>query len=115
MPYRLFVYGTLAPGRSNAHVLAYVPGTWQPAHVRGTVHNVNWGPAAGYPGLVLGEDAGEVRGLVFTSDALPEHWAHLDAFEGEGYTRVPVMATLDDNGATVQAFVYVLSAQGLRR
>lgn len=112
---RLFVYGTLAPGRSNAHVLADVPGTWQPAQVRGTVHNVTWGPAAGYPGLVLDEDAGEVRGLLFTSDELPAHWARLDAFEGEGYARVPVTATLDDSGATVQAFVYVLSALGLRR
>ena len=28
---RLFVYGTLAPGRANAHVLADIPGTWEPA------------------------------------------------------------------------------------
>ncbi len=115
MPHRLFVYGTLAPGRSNAHVLADVPGTWQPARLRGTVLDVTWGPAAGYPGLVLGEDGGEVLGLVLTSDALPAHWDRLDAFEGEGYARVPVTATLDDSGATVQAFVYVLSALGLQR
>jgi len=115
MSHRLFVYGTLAPGRSNAHVLASVPGTWECARVRGTVLDVTWGPAAGYPGLVLGEDGGEVQGMVLTSDALPAHWARLDAFEGEGYTRVPVTATLDGSGARVQAFVYVLSALGLRR
>lgn len=114
MSNRLFVYGTLAPGRSNAHVLADVPGTWQPAHVRGTVHHVTWGPAAGYPGLVLGENAGETQGQVFTSDELPAHWARLDDFEGDGYTRVAVTATLD-SGATVQAFTYVLSVQGLQR
>ncbi len=114
MPDRLFVYGTLAPGRSNAHVLADVPGSWQPAQVRGTVHHVTWGPAAGYPGLILDEDAGAVPGLVFTSDELPAHWERLDAFEGEGYARVPVQATLE-NGSTLQAFVYVLSALGLQR
>ncbi|MFZ2308152.1 MAG: gamma-glutamylcyclotransferase family protein [Rhodoferax sp.] len=108
MLHRLFVYGTLAPGRSNAHVLAEVPGTWQPAQVRGTVHHVTWGPAAGYPGLVLDAKGGVVPGLVFTSDELPAHWKRLDAFEGEGYARVPVQATLED-GTVVQAFVYVLS------
>lgn len=33
MPEHLFVYGTLAPGRPNAHVLAEVPGTWRPATI----------------------------------------------------------------------------------
>ncbi|MFG1925077.1 hypothetical protein [Cryptosporangium sp. NPDC048952] len=31
----LFVYGTVAPGEPNAHVLADVPGTWEPGSVRG--------------------------------------------------------------------------------
>jgi len=114
MPHRLFVYGTLAPGRSNAHVLADVPGTWQPAQVHGTVHDVTWGPAAGYPGLVLDGGGGVVPGLVFTSDELPAHWERLDAFEGEGYARVPVQATLED-GTAVQAYVYTLSALGQQR
>jgi gamma-glutamylcyclotransferase (GGCT)/AIG2-like uncharacterized protein YtfP len=30
---RLFVYGTLAPGRPNEHVLADLGGTWEPAYV----------------------------------------------------------------------------------
>jgi gamma-glutamylcyclotransferase (GGCT)/AIG2-like uncharacterized protein YtfP len=114
MSNRLFVYGTLAPGQSNAHVLADLSGTWQPAHVRGTVHNVTWGPAAGYLGLVLGANDGVVRGQIFTSDDLPAHWERLDVFEGEGYARVPVQATLVD-GSVVEAFTYVLSALGLRR
>lgn len=37
MTRRLFVYGTLAPGRPNAHVLAEVPGEWEPATVQGTL------------------------------------------------------------------------------
>lgn len=48
-------------------------------------------------------------------DELPAQWARLDAFEGEGYARVPVTATQDDSGARVLAFVYVLSALGLQR
>jgi gamma-glutamylcyclotransferase (GGCT)/AIG2-like uncharacterized protein YtfP len=108
MPLRLFVYGTLAPGRPNAHILADVPGTWQPATVTGTLVPEGWGAAAGYPGIVLGDGAGIVPGLVFTSPALATHWARLDEFEGDGYERVMTTATLAD-GTPVEAWVYALS------
>ncbi len=84
MTLRLFVYGTLAPGRSNAHVLADVPGQWEPATVKGTLVQEGWGAAEGYPGIVLDDDGGDVQGLLFSSEQLAEHWARLDAFEGEG-------------------------------
>ncbi len=106
---RLFVYGTLAPGRSNAHVLADMPGTWQAATVRGTLFESAWGAAAGYPGVILSDAGDEVQGLVFSSPALPSHWARLDAFEGEGYVRVPVAATLAE-GTVVDACIYALSS-----
>ncbi|UNK48740.1 gamma-glutamylcyclotransferase [Lysobacter sp. S4-A87] len=108
MSNRLFVYGTLAPGRPNAHVLADVPGTWEPATVRGTLLQQGWGAAIGYPGIVLDESGNEVDGLVFTSDELVGHWSRLDDFEGDGYERVLTVATLQD-GTQVQAFVYQLS------
>mgnify|MGYP001545166559 FL=1 len=104
---RLFVYGTLAPGRPNEHVLADVPGTWESATARGTLLHEGWGAAVGYPGIVLAEGGDEVRGFVFSSPALPAHWARLDEFEGEGYERVLVPATLRD-GVTVQAYIYAL-------
>jgi gamma-glutamylcyclotransferase (GGCT)/AIG2-like uncharacterized protein YtfP len=107
---RLFVYGTLAPGRTNAHVLAPLRGTWQPASIRGTLHAEGWGAAEGYPGVVLDERGGEVRGLLFSSEELPAHWARLDAFEGEGYRRDAVVAVLED-GTRVDAHVYVLSGR----
>ena len=103
----LYVYGTLAPGRSNAHVLAGVPGAWEPAVVHGTLHPEGWGAAAGYPGLVPDPRGPEVRGLLFTSSALPAHWTRLDAFEGDGYQRVIVTARRED-GTTVDAFVYAI-------
>ena len=106
---RLFVYGTLAPGQSNEHILSEVQGSWEPASVKGKRLNVTWGPAAGYPGVFLHNSDGEVQGLVFTSEDLPAHWARLDAFEGEGYTRTITTATLQD-GSTVEAYIYQLNA-----
>lgn len=104
---RLFVYGSLAPGRANAHVLADLHGTWQPASVKGTLRQEGWGAALGFPGIVLG-DGGEVSGQVFTSKELPRHWARLDAFEGEGYARVLANVRLQD-GCEVEAYIYCLA------
>jgi gamma-glutamylcyclotransferase (GGCT)/AIG2-like uncharacterized protein YtfP len=108
MAERLFVYGTLAPGRPNAHVLASVPGAWEAATVRGTLRAEGWGAAAGYPGIVLDERGDVVDGLLFSSDSLAEHWARLDAFEGDGYHRVLTTVRRQD-GSTVGAYVYALS------
>jgi gamma-glutamylcyclotransferase (GGCT)/AIG2-like uncharacterized protein YtfP len=111
MTQRLFVYGTLAPGRPNEHVLANVAGEWQPATVTGRLIKQGWGAALGYPGLVLDEHGEQVAGFVFTSDKLPEYWTRLDEFEGAAYDRVLTNARLTD-GRTVEAFVYTLSGHG---
>jgi gamma-glutamylcyclotransferase (GGCT)/AIG2-like uncharacterized protein YtfP len=111
MTNRLFVYGTLAPGRPNEHVLADLPGEWKPATVIGTLLPEGWGAAAGYPGIVLRKPGGEVEGLLFSSDSLPEHWARLDEFEGEGYERVLTTARLKD-GKIVDAYIYRLRGNG---
>ena len=107
MTHRLFVYGTLAPGRPNAHVLADVPGEWEPATVTGRLFQEGWGAAVGYPGIVLDENGDEIEGFLFTSDRLAEHWARLDEFEGDGYKRVVTMAKLKD-GSGVDAYIYRL-------
>ena len=113
MTHRLFVYGSLAPGRPNAHVLDQVPGTWEPATIRGLLRQEGWGAAIGYPGIVLDEQGDEIAGLVFSSETLDAHWQRLDRFEGEGYQRVSVSATLED-GSVVQAQVYALRLDGQR-
>lgn len=111
MTHRLFVYGTLAPGRPNEHVLADIPGEWEPAIVTGTLLQEGWGAAVGYPGIVLDQQGGEVEGFLFSSERLAEHWARLDEFEGEGYERV-VTAVKRKDGTVVEAYIYKLSGNG---
>ncbi|HET6563734.1 MAG TPA: gamma-glutamylcyclotransferase family protein [Marmoricola sp.] len=114
MTERLFVYGTLAPGRPNEHVLAGVPGTWEPATIRGRLIEHGWGAEIGFPAIVLDEEAPEVHGMLFSSEELDEHWANLDDFEGDGYERLLTSVTLE-SGETAVAHVYAvrgLSAAG---
>lgn len=107
MTQRLFVYGTLAPGKPNAHVLEEIGGAWQSASVRGRLHQAGWGAELGYPGMTLDEAGKEIKGFVFSSDNLLNHWERLDEFEGEDYERIAAVAKLDD-GSNVETFVYVL-------
>ena len=58
MTQRLFVYGTLGPGRPNEHVLSAIGGTWEEASVNGFLMPRGWGAEMGYPGIVL-DDTGE--------------------------------------------------------
>lgn len=108
---RLAVYGTLAPGGPNEHVLADIPGTWTPGVVRGTRFGSGWGAALGYPGIVL-DDGGDVACQLFESDELPQHWAELDEFEGPGYLRLPVAVRTADGER--RAFIYALSEAPMR-
>ena len=104
----LFVYGTLAPGRPNQHILEEVEGEWRPATVQGTLHEEGWGATMGYPGIKLSTAGGTVEGFVFSSSELAKHWTRLDTFEGEAYQRVVTTAKLSDQ-TTVSAFIYVLA------
>ncbi len=105
---KLFVYGTLGPGRPNEHWLSNIGGTFQSAHVKGRLFPEGWGATLGYPALVIDPDGEVVRGHVFTSDGLHSHWPELDNFEGEGYRRILTDVTLDD-GTTTEAYIYTLS------
>jgi gamma-glutamylcyclotransferase (GGCT)/AIG2-like uncharacterized protein YtfP len=103
---RLAAYGTLAPGRPNHHQLAMLRGTRTTGTVLGRLHPEGWGAALGYPALVLG-DGEEVVVDLLHSDDLPDHWARLDAFEGDGYRRVATpVATADGK---VMASIYVVA------
>lgn len=98
-------YGTLGPGRPNHHQLAELSGTWSKGTVRGRLVEEGWGAALGYPALILDEDGEEIGVDPFHSDALPLHWARLDAFEGPGYRRIA--ADVTTASANVAAWIYV--------
>jgi gamma-glutamylcyclotransferase (GGCT)/AIG2-like uncharacterized protein YtfP len=104
---RLAVYGTLAPGQPNHHQLDGLSGQWRPGKVRGRLSAEGWGSAMGYPGLHLDDGAEPVDVQLFESDDLPQHWARLDDFEGDGYRRV--VASVQTADGVVQACIYVLA------
>lgn len=87
---RLAVYGSLAPGRQNHHIVEPLGGTWGAGIVEGDLAHFGWGAAIGFPALRLRPGAPAVAVHVLTSAALPDAWADLDAFEGTEYRRVLV-------------------------
>lgn len=106
---RLFVYGTLQPGRANAHLLERIGGTWTQASVKGHLHEKGWGATMGYPAIKIDPEGETVKGYVFESPRLAENWLALDEFEGDAYKRVETTVTLV-TGIHVSAFIYQLSA-----
>ena len=85
---KLAIYGSLAPGASNHHQIADLRGTWEYGSVKGRKHDRGWGAGAGFPGLELSPEGGEVAVMLLQSADLPGAWARLDAFEGSDYRRV---------------------------
>lgn len=106
---RLFVYGTLRPGHSNAYILEKIGGEWLSGYVTGTFYERGWGAAADFPGIVLQKNGTQVQGYLFISDNLEPHWPMLDEFE-EGYDRVEVDVTTT-HGERVSAWIYQLQPQ----
>ena len=91
----LAVYGTLAPGRPNHHVLAPLGGEWTDGLIEGDLLPLGWGADLGYPGFRprVGGDTVAVR--VLRAPLLASAWSDLDRFESPGYERVlvPVFGT----------------------
>src|SRR5215213_4539277 len=91
----LAVYGTLAPGQPNHHVVAPLGGEWTDGMIEGDLLPEGWGAALGYPGFRprVGGDAVAVR--VLSAPSLATAWPDLDRFEGPGYQRilVPIFGT----------------------
>ena len=107
MTQRLFVYGTLGPGRPNEHVLGDIGGTWEEASVSGYLKPQGWGAQMGYPGIVLDDAGDEIKGYLFCADKLDDHWNELDEFEGEEYKRSMVKVRTKGD-MEVEAYIYML-------
>jgi gamma-glutamylcyclotransferase (GGCT)/AIG2-like uncharacterized protein YtfP len=67
------------------------------------------GAALGFPAVELHEHGDVVKGLLFTSEVLEEHWARLDDFEGDGYERVVTEVVLT-SGRRAEAYIFVRRA-----
>jgi gamma-glutamylcyclotransferase (GGCT)/AIG2-like uncharacterized protein YtfP len=86
----LAVYGTLAPGRSNHHVVAPLGGSWTEGWIEGDLLAVGWGATLGYPAFRPRIGGPAVPVWVLTAETLPAAWPGLDRFEGPGYRRILV-------------------------
>ena len=86
----LVVYGTLAPGRPNHHVVAPLGGVWTDGVIVGELSEDGWGTTLGYPAYRPHPRGAAIAAHVLVSDALPGAWARLDAFEGPEYRRILV-------------------------
>lgn len=80
----LAVYGTLAPGRENHHVLAPYPGVWSDGTVTGRRAQ------RAFPVFTFDPAAGPVPVHVLCSEALAAAWPALDDFEGADYRLILV-------------------------
>jgi gamma-glutamylcyclotransferase (GGCT)/AIG2-like uncharacterized protein YtfP len=106
---RLAVYGSLAPGRQNHHIVAPFGGTWTPGYVEGDLVAYGWGAAIGFPALYTRRGGPAVPVHVLTSSALPGAWPGLDAFEGTEYRRVlvPVWSASAPSGHVLHVLLTV--------
>ncbi len=105
----LAIYGSLAPGEVNHHVIEPVRGSWSDGYVRGHVSHVGWGADYGFPALTWDPAGPRVPVKLLVSGSLPDHWDRLDRFEGDGYRRalVPVQRGRD---VVAIANIYALRA-----
>ncbi|HEY1528447.1 MAG TPA: gamma-glutamylcyclotransferase family protein [Candidatus Angelobacter sp.] len=105
---RLAVYGSLAPGKKNHHVIAGINGSWRKAVLHGSLRNEGWGAGEGFPGFLWDGTNMAVAAQVFSSADLPHYWTMLDEFEGEEYRRI--LAPADIAGGEMEICnVYALA------
>src|SRR5262249_20187344 len=92
---RLAVYGSLAPGKENHHMMGGMQGTWRKAVLRGSLRNEGWGAGRGFPGFSWDGSDAPIAAQVFSSEDLPGHWRRLGEFEGAEYQRILVAVEIE--------------------
>ena len=86
----LAVYGTLAPGQPNHHVVAPLGGEWTDGLVEGELLPVGWGTTLGYPAFRPRVGGAAVAVQLLIAPTLATAWPTLDRFEGPEYRRILV-------------------------
>jgi gamma-glutamylcyclotransferase (GGCT)/AIG2-like uncharacterized protein YtfP len=102
--HKLFVYGSLQPGRENHYMLSDLKGEWMQGYVTGDLINYGWGAGMGYPAMVWNPDGNKINGQLLISNELPNHWERLDELEGKDYKRILVPVICE--GQTHIAYIY---------
>ena len=87
---RLVIYGTLAPGKPNHNVIEDLSGEYRDCAVHGRISEVD-----GFPHFTWAPSDAGLEALLFSSKQLPGKWDELDRFEGDGYKRRLIPATID--------------------
>jgi gamma-glutamylcyclotransferase (GGCT)/AIG2-like uncharacterized protein YtfP len=103
---RLVVYGSLAPGEANHHVVEGLIGRWDPCVITGSIEMHD-----GYRIFRWDEKGSRVDAQLLSSPKLPGAWPEIDEFEGADYRRrvIPV----EVGGKKLLASVYT-DARNLR-
>ena len=96
---RLIVYGSLAPGGTNAFMLAGLVGEWHPCRIRGHL-----GTYRGFKSFRYDPQGPEHPAWLLSCAELSRVILELDDFEGEEYERRIIPARV--NGRSVMAQVY---------
>lgn len=86
----LAVYGTLAPGRQNYHIVEPLGGEWTDGFIEGDLQQTGWGATLGYPAFRPRVGGPTLKIRILKSSLLPEGWKDVDEFEGPEYMRILV-------------------------
>lgn len=96
---RLVVYGSLAPGEPNHHIIEHLGGEWMPCEIRGV-----FGAWAGYRTFTWVPDGTSMPALLLTSELLPAAWPSLDDFEGDAYRRILLPVEVEGRGIVANVY-----------
>ncbi len=86
----LIVYGTLAPGEKNHHIVVPFGGEWKEGEVRGRRFICRR-----YPSFEWDEAGDSISVKVLISQNI--NWEKLDQFEGEDYQRIKIPVKVGEN------------------
>jgi len=96
----LLVYGTLAPGRENHHLLSGLAGTWSEVTIEGEI-----GDWLGYPMFRWSEGGAANPAWLLRSAELPAHYERLDRFETDAYARRVIPYSSPAGDGVAQCYV----------
>ena len=102
----LAVYGSLAPGKTNHHIVAPLGGEWSDGFVVGDLFQTGWGAALGYWAFRPRSGGARIAVKVLESRKLSEAWGMLDEFEGSEYQRILVPILRSDDELLTVANLY---------